>query len=140
MKRLLFFGFFIAVFWSCSIDDSVDEVFRFEILPIETVEMPSSVKYNEVYNINYTYLRPSTCHVYNDLYYVSEGNFITVAVINTVINTTETSLCEPLENEIEDRSFAFHVQKDTGFYVFKFWQGEDEFGQDSYLVIEVPIE
>ena len=140
MKKLLFFGSVIAVFWSCSLDDSVNAEFRFEILPIKTVEMPESFRYNQVYNINYTYLRPSTCHIYNALYYVAEGNFRTVAVINTVINTTETSQCEPLIDEIEERSFTFHVQNDAGTYVFKFWQGEDENGHDVYLFIEVPIE
>ena len=140
MKKILLFGFVIATFWSCSIDDSVDEEFRFEILPIETVEMPSSVSFNEEITITYTYLKPSTCHIYNDLYFVSEGDIKTVAVINIVINTNNALLCEPLTNEIEEKSFAFLIEKNQGSYTFKFWQGEDELGQDSYLVIELPIE
>jgi hypothetical protein len=102
--------------------------------------MPQSFSYNEVYNINYTYLRPSTCHIYNDLYYVSEENFRTIAVINTVINATETLQCESLIEDIVERSFTFHVENNAGTYIFKFWLGEDENRHNSYLVIEVPIE
>ncbi len=139
MKKLFFFGFVIVFFWSCSVDP-VNEEFHFEILPIKSVEMPQSFSYNEVYNINYTYLRPSTCHIYNDLYYVSEENFRTIAVINTVINATETLQCESLIEDIVERSFTFHVENNAGTYIFKFWLGEDENGHNSYLVIEVPIE
>jgi len=138
VKKLLFFGLFIVAFWSCSVDEN--EEFRFEILPIKTVEMPTSVKYNEFYSINYTYLKPSTCHMYNNLYYTSLGNYRTVAVVNNVVNPTAALSCEPLTENIEERSFTFHVQNVVGTYVFRFWQGEDENGQDSYLVFEVPVE
>jgi len=140
MKKVVLFGLLISVFWSCSVDNAPSEEFHYEILPIRSVEMPASVEYNQVYNINYTYLRPSTCHIYSDLYYLTEGNFRTVAVINTVINDNDTSSCETLNEVVEDRSFTFHVQNNSGTYIFKFWQGENENGEDEYLIYEVPIE
>ena len=140
MKKVIFFGLLISVFWSCSVDSAPSEEFHYEILPIRSVEMPGSVEYNQVYNINYTYLRPSTCHIYNDLYYVTDGVFRTVAVINTVINDNDTSSCETLNEVIEDNSFTFHVQNNAGTYIFKFWQGENEDGEDEYLIYEIPIE
>ena len=139
MKKLLFFGFVIATSWSCSVDP-VNEGFHFEILPIKTVEMPTSVSYNEVYTINYTYIKPTTCYVYHDLYYVSEQNFRTIAVINTVINATETLKCESLIEDIVERSFTFYVENTFGTYIFRFWQGKDDNGHDTYLIFEVPIE
>ena len=139
MRKLLFFWLVLVAFWSCSVDTNVNEDFYFEILPIKTVEMPTSVRFNETFTINYTYSKPSTCHFYNDLYFISEGNTRTIAVINTVINETSTTICEPLMNDIEERSFEFHVKNDSGTYIFKFWQGEDDNGHDTYLVFEVPI-
>lgn len=140
MKKYVFFALIMSVFWSCSVDNSVGDEFHLEILPIRTVEgIPAQVHYNEVYTIDYTYARPTTCHLYNDLYYLSEGNFRTIAVINTVLNESETTICEPLEEEIEERSFTFHVEYNAGTYIFQFWQGEDENGQDQYLIYEVPI-
>jgi len=139
MKKLLFIGFILASLWSCSTDDTTDEDFHFEILPIEQVTMPDVMYYNEVYTINYTYFKPSSCHIFNDLYYISESNYRTIAVINTVLTNVENVTCETLSNELEERSFNFHCNSTAGSFIFKFWQGEDENGEDTYLVYEVPI-
>lgn len=139
MKKLILLGLVIASFWSCSVDDSVNEDFHFEILPIRSVDMPEFVSYNNVYTIDYTYVKPSTCYTYSDLYYVAEGEFRTVAVINRV-DTSPNAICEPLNEEIVESSFTFLVENNAGTYIFKFWQGENEDGQDEYLVFEVPIQ
>ena len=136
MKKLFYFGLIIAAFWSCSLDDSASEDFHFEILPIENASVPDEMSFGEVYTIGYTYLRPSTCHGFNDLYYVAENNTRTVAVINTVI---DNNACEDLTDELVERSFSFFVQNNSGSIIFKFWQGEDENEQDVYLIFEVPI-
>jgi len=140
MKKYVFFGLLLSVFWSCNVDDTVQDDFHLEILPIRTVSnVPEAVFFNEVYTIDYTYEKPTTCYSYSDLYYLSEGEFRTVAVINTVLNETGTIICEPLIDEIEERSFTFHVENNAGTYIFQFWQGEDENGIDQYLIYEVPI-
>lgn len=139
MKKLFFFGFVIVAFWSCSIDDSVDEEFRSEFLPIESVTIPSEMHHGEVYTIDYTYFKPSTCHIFHDLYYISESNYHTLAVINTVLTNVENTICKPLTDELVERSFTFLCESSAGTYIFKFWQGVDENGQDIYLIHEVPI-
>jgi len=139
MKKLLFLGFLLASLWSCSSDDSADEEFHFEILPIESVTMPEVMYYNETYTINYTYFKPSTCHIFNDLYYISEGNSRTIAVINTVLTDVDHVTCEPLNNELTEGAFSFYCSSTAGKFIFKFWQGEDEGGADKYLVYEIPI-
>jgi hypothetical protein len=136
MKKIFFFGIVVFAFWSCSIDDSINGNFYFEILPIEGASVPTEMYFGEVYTINYSYFRPSTCHGFNDLYYVSENNTRTIAVINTVVNNDN---CQPLTDVLIERSFNFVVNNNGGTYVFKFWQGEDENGEDTYLVFEVPV-
>jgi uncharacterized Rmd1/YagE family protein len=137
MKKIFLFGFVIVAFWSCSLDDSNSEDFYSEVLPIESVSLPDEFQYGETYEINYTYLRPSTCHAFRDLYYISEGNTRTIAVINYVFSSNTN--CEPLIDGRVEKTFNFHVIQETGTYIFKFWQGEDENGEDTYLVFEVPI-
>ena len=139
MKKLFFFGGFVTIFFSCSLDDSVIEDFNFEILPIEDVVIPNEMSFGSVYTISYTYLKPTTCHFFNDLYYIEENNIKTFAVINKVLNNNENVICEPLTNEMVEMSFIFVVNKNEGNYIFKFWQGEDENGQENYLVYDVPI-
>ena len=141
MKKYVLLSLLMCAFWSCSVDDSLSDDYRVEILPIRSViDMPESVNYNDTYIISYTYERPSSCHAYSDLYYLSDGPYRTVAVINTVANETASNICEPLTDEIVQKSFTFHVQNNAGTYIFQFWQGEDENGVDQFLTFEVPIE
>lgn len=141
MKKLLFIGLFSMVFSSCSIDDSpTEQGFHFEILPIEQVLLPESFTPGEFYQIEYSYYKPSTCHTFKELYYLAEGDFRTVAVINTVFEENNGLICEPLEDELEWKTLNFECKKSFGTYIFQFWQGQDENGDDVYLVMEVPVE
>jgi len=139
MKKVLLLGIIITSVLSCRLDNSTEEEFFFEILPIESVNLPSEMRFQESYTINYTYFKPSTCHIFNDLYYLSEGNVRTIAVINTVLNEVNNVVCQPLTDELEERSFTFFCGNNSGTYIFKFWQGEDENGDDIYMFVEVPI-
>jgi hypothetical protein len=140
MKKLLLL-FFALTLVSCTSDDNPNEEFHFELMPIVNINMPESFQYNNSYTIEYSYYRPTTCHVFNDLYFSYEANFRTIAVINTVYEDTETLHCQPIEGqgELEQRSFQFLCNNDGGTYIFKFWQGTDEDGVDQYLIREVPI-
>jgi len=139
MKKLFFFGLIITSVWSCSVDDSVNQDFSLEILPIEDVTIPNEMNFGEVYTINYTYFKPSSCYFFHDLYYIAENNIRTIAVINKVLKSSKNIICEPLINVLEEGSFNFVVNQIEGTYVFRFWQGEDENGDDVYLVHEVTI-
>lgn len=119
---------------SCSLGDDGDD-FYYEILPVESVDIPSEFTFGETYEMHISYLRPSNCHVFNDFYYVSELNQRTIAVINTVYPNRG---CEDLENNIVEVSFNFIVNN-NGTYVFRFWQGEDDNGNDMYYIVEVPV-
>jgi len=133
MKKI--FIYFLVLFtFSCSLDSDYEETFA-EIVPVESVIMPTEFVLNEVYEISLTYLRPTTCHAFNDIYFVSESNERTVAVITTVF--TSNYPCEDLYTELE-ASFNFKPIN-TGSYIFNFWQGEDDNGEDQYLIIEVPV-
>lgn len=138
MKKILVLSVIITAFFSCSTDDSPSSVFYFEILPIETVFIPSEVEFGQTYTIDYNYLRPTNCHFFSDLYYLVEGSTRTVAVVNSVLNSTEEN-CESLTSDLVESSFDFYVRQESGSYTFKFWQGEDENGDDIYLVYEVPV-
>ena len=140
MKKYILLCIAVVTLLSCSVDDTVNDTFHFEVLPIRSIELPTSFEYGQVYNITYTYDRPTSCHSFNDLYYVAQGDVRTIAVISTVVNETETIDCEDLVDDIEERSFQFYVDYTGGTYIFKIWKGVDEEGQDMYEIFEVPIE
>ena len=119
---------------SCTITDDNNPTFQYEILPIESVNIPDEFVLGQVYTIYLTYIKPSGCYVFNDFYYVSELNQRTVAIINTVYTNTNCT-----EEEVsEEVSFNFIVNN-NGTYVFRFWQGEDDNGNDLYYIVEVPV-
>lgn len=136
MKKLLFICIAILTFWSCSVDDDrSDYNYYFEFLPIEEVVIPEAFELDSTYQIEVSYYRPSNCHTFHDFYYVAEENERTVAVINIADDYSD---CEELEDELIDVSFNFIAVYDQT-YVFKFWQGENEAGEDIYLTYEIPI-
>lgn len=135
MKQLFLLCVLALSLASCSVDTDDSTDFYYEILPIESVEIPEEFTLGETYEIHLKYLRPSTCYAFNDFYYTSDLNQRTVAVINTVYPNAP---CELLDNELVDVSFNFKVTN-NGTYVFRFWQGEDESGNDTYYIVEVPV-
>ena len=134
MKKFFVLCLTVLLFASCSINDDGPN-FSFEILPVDSVEIPDEFTLGETYPITVSYLRPSTCHTFKEFYYLKENNIRTVAPINYLFERND---CETLENELVEATFNFIVTS-NGSYIFKFWQGEDTDGEDQYLTIEVPV-
>jgi len=134
LMKKIFACLFVLITFSCSVNNDYEETYT-EIVPVESVMMPTEFVLNEVYEISLTYLRPTTCHAFSDIYFVSESNERTVAIITTVF--ISNSPCEDLFTELQ-ASFDFKPTN-TGSYIFNFWQGKDDNGDDQYLVIEVPV-
>ncbi len=119
---------------SCSIDDDNNVDFYLEVLPIESVEIPDEFELGQTYEILISYNRPTGCYDFNDFIYEINGQERTVAVVNTVytnVNCTEQS-------ELVTVSLNFYVTSNET-YLFKFYQGEDEEGEDQYFIVEVPV-
>lgn len=119
---------------SCSVDDDFSN-YSFEVLPVESVDIPDEFTLGETYPIVVSYFKPSSCHAFREFYYLKNNNERTVAPINYVFENND---CETLENELVENTFNFVVTS-NGSYIFKFWQGEDADGEDQYLTIEVPV-
>ncbi len=130
----IFLCFSVLVLSSCKLED--DRLnFRFIPLQIVSAEVPDSFDLNETYQIYVTYIRPSTCVTY-------EGFDITDAGRTTrnVVAIGSEFYDEPCTQSIEEREtfFNFIVLYDDP-YLFRFWTGKDENGNDQYLEIEVPV-
>lgn len=133
MKKLIFLCAVLLSLASCSVDDS--DSYTYEILPVKSVEIPDEFILGQIYPITITYTRPAGCYIFNDFYYTRDLNQRTVAIINTVYPNKNCGFKEETEAEA---TFNFKVLN-TGTYVFKFWQGEDEAGKDLYYIVEVPV-
>lgn len=133
MKKIVLLALLPLMFFSCSVDNDLDD-FYFEIMPIESVDIPESFVFGQTYEISVTYDKLNTCHSFYDFIYEINENERTIAVVD-IVSTNMT--CED-EEELVTVSFNFTVSSfDT--YLFKFYQGEDEDGVDQYHLIEVPV-
>jgi hypothetical protein len=133
MKKLLTCLFATLIF-SCSVDDDTPRT-HIEILPVESAILPDEFVQGEVYEITLTYLRPSSCHAFRDIFYEKNLNERTVAIVTTVFDSNNN--CEEISTELE-KSFNFKPTS-TGSYIFKFWQGTDDNGDEQYMTVEVPV-
>ena len=135
MKNSFLLGFILCLIVSCSPEEDNSLNFYYETLPIESVVMPEYFEFGNTYEITMTYLRPSGCYLFNDFYYVSEDNQRTIAIIATVFPDQD---CEVFDYEPVEATLNLQVNSFDP-YIFKFWQGEDENGNDTYYIVEVPV-
>jgi len=132
MRKLVVFLFTLVIV-SCTADDY--ESTYTELLPIENAIVTVEFERGEVYDIIVSYIRPSSCHAFNDMYFDGEENEWLVAVMATVFQGSYE--CDEID-ALTEASFPFKAGE-ADSYIFKFWQGVDDDGDDQYLVIEVPV-
>ncbi|RZS99192.1 hypothetical protein [Aquimarina brevivitae] len=121
---------------SCFDDDADGTRFYYELIPIEAVDIPNQFVSGETYTITTSYYRPSTCHSFSGYDYNRIGNERTVSVVNVVVDRMN---CEDIEpTRFTEASFDFFVG-DESAYVFRFWNGRNDEGENEFITIEVPV-
>jgi hypothetical protein len=122
-------------FSSCEIGDDNNLNYHFELIPIDSVTLPEAFVMGQTHPIKVYYRRPTSCHFYEGFYYEKDLNVRTVAVQASVIESND---CAELNEEPIEASFDF-VPTSNGTYVFKFYKGQDESGNNLFLEYEVPV-
>jgi hypothetical protein len=132
-KFILFLGVVFGL-QSCSLNDD-DANFEFSYLPIVSVDVPESFIQNNVYTINVSYLRPDDCTYFQgfDVSALEETTRNVAVVGSTMIDKT----CLETSEEVYT-SFQFEVLY-TSDYLFRFFTGIDENGDETFLEIYYPI-
>ena len=102
-------------------------------MPIESVGIADEFTLGETYEIKMSYLSPSDCYQFNDFIYEIDGNQRTIAIVNTIYNENCTELVEIVEVSLDINIIS------TETYVFRFYQGIDDEGNDLYYIVEVPV-
>ena len=121
---------------SCSVDEGEQSQIFYEAIKIEVVNIPDEFQLNEKYKITINYLMPTNWNVFKDLSFEKNEYSRTVAVVAVKYITKENE-CNVINTECE-ATFDF-LATQTERYLFKFWQGKNNEGEDIYLEIEVPV-
>ncbi len=137
MKKYVIFILLIAttIMTGCLQDDD-DILFSYERVPIEEVDIPDEFTRGQTTEITVSYFRPTDCHSFSGFDYDRLSNERTVSVVNVFI---EKASCQELQQaDMIEQSFRFIVGSEDS-YVFRFWQGRDDQGENQFLIVEVPV-
>ncbi|WP_299433645.1 hypothetical protein [uncultured Aquimarina sp.] len=138
MKKIKIIALIILIgcMTSCLNDDDSGINFFYELVPVEQVAIPDQFTRGETYEITVSYFRPTDCHAFSGFDYDRLSNERTVSVVNVVVNDRT---CEDLaETDLIDASLNFIVGTEDS-YIFRFWQGRNDQGENQFLIIEVPV-
>ncbi|MEM6866165.1 MAG: hypothetical protein AAF575_13310 [Bacteroidota bacterium] len=120
---------------SCDTDDGPN--FHFTTLSVVEANVPESFQLNQSYNIEVIYRRPDSCTFFEGFDVAKpEETERNITVIGSVF--TDDDACAQLTEEVSAR-FQFNVIF-TGTYRFRFYTGQDEFGDATFLEYTVPVE
>jgi hypothetical protein len=134
MKKIVLFLVVITSFLSCSLDND-SPTYTYQVLPVDSYVVPASFNLGKTYEIKLKYQKPTSCHIYQGIYYEKNLNIRTIAVQTAVQNNQVCTLEIPPLSEV---SFNFFVTN-TGSYIFKFYKGEDAAGKDIFEEVEIPV-
>lgn len=134
MKKILLVLFSIFTLASCSLDNDLPQ-YHYEILPIDSYSIPDQFTNGGQYEIKLRYRRPTDCHFLEGIYYGKDSNIRTLAIQTTVL---DKSYCQDLEDTIVETSFSF-ICTGGHSYIFKFYKGKDQNGEDIFENVEIPV-
>jgi hypothetical protein len=117
----------------CSTDDEKDK-FHLELLPIDSAVLPVKFKKDSLYELPFSYIRPSTCHIFEGFYYEKNLNVRTIAIQTSVI---EQGGCTAATVNPITEILKFKPTENS--YIFKLWKGTDANGADVFEEIEIPV-
>lgn len=124
----------LILFSSCNDDDDNHE-YHYEYVNVTSVEVADEFTYGKIHQVDVTIELPSSCYYfYNQYEYKYEG---TSRLIYPISHVDDNEACLP---NVTTATFSIPVevlQRET--YIFKFYQGEDADGEDTFLTIEVPV-
>jgi hypothetical protein len=134
MKKL-FLIILTALLFGCSSDSESN--YLFEILAVESVEMPESFTVGNQHPINITFKLPSDCHNFNGFYYDKLFN-IRVVAVQAIVEQRLNCLAYDEESANREATLTF-LPIETGTYIFRFFKGKDDEGQNIFEEFEIEV-
>jgi hypothetical protein len=135
MKKLFFLFAIVLGLNSCSLDDDSTPNYYLEVVPVENFIVPDTFDYLGVHEIKLFYKKPTICHELAGIYFERHLNERTIGLQCMVTNSTN---CQPYEGELYEVNFNFEVIS-TDTYLFKFYKGKDEDGNNIFEEVEIPV-
>ena len=130
MKKLTLIIFTI-ILASCSVDDPN---YQFKLLTIKEATVPQSFKFGEVDTVKVVYDLPNSCHEFHSVYYQYQDTTRIIAIRALEI-LDENCAQATIEKELK---IPVRISQKED-YLFKFWKGKDNNGEDIFEEKAVPV-
>ena len=134
MRRIFFALSLVFFFTGCSVDDEPTPKLVYELVPIISTNLPEEFTSGETYDLRFTYSLPSSCHNYKGSTVEELDGGIGIGVI-AYYNANKD--CNEMTRTV-DTGIQFVAGKEE-FYIFKFWQGQNEQGENQFFTVQIPV-
>lgn len=135
MKKGFFFVLILGLLTGCSLEDDAGNIMQ-NLAPTLSVDLPETFVFEQRYNIEITYQRPTNCHTFSGLDVARNENEIVIGVVTSYSSNNPN--CAATGNLQATATINFVAERDD-FYIFKFWKGKSATGIDQFLIVEVPV-
>lgn len=139
MRKILVLLGALFIIASCTMDDGPLKM-QVEFLPALSVEAPKYMTPGGTYEFKVKYKRPTDCYYFDGFYYEPEGDLHMIAVQALVIKDAECQSLESLEPEEATFEVSCSPLYTQSNYVFKFYKGVDEDGNQLFLEVDIPVQ
>ncbi|MGS2741364.1 hypothetical protein [Sinomicrobium sp. M5D2P17] len=142
MKKVSIAAVFLTLALSlsgCLNDDGAN--FYYTTLPIESVETPDTLVYEEADTIKFTYSIPNLCHEYLNIDFRDDtqpDDTIQRRTFWAVAQAQTGDECEGAETVIQDNEFTFEVRYNET-YELRFITGVDSDGEYTFITRTIPV-
>ena len=135
MKKIALLLVLMTTLVGCSLDNGNNDTYTYSVLPVESYTIPETFELGKTYTIKLTYQKPTSCHIYQGIYYAKDLNTRTIGVQAAVL---DKQVCGTEVPPVSETSFEFQVTA-TGTYIFKFYKGKDADGKDLFEDVEIQV-
>lgn len=133
LKWILGLMFIGIVTVSCLDDEPVSNVV-FKYSAIDSVQIDTIMPARQITQIKTYFTKQNGCQQFFDYDYTILGNERTVSVIITELQDHACTLGQEVQSPVLN-----FKPGSPGTYTFRFWNGVDEDGQDTFIIQEIEV-
>lgn len=126
--------FLIGIFAVSCLDDEPVMNVTYQYRPVDSIQIDSIYPARQITEIKTFFTTTNGCQQFFNYDYTAIGNERTVSIITSEI---QESGCTDV-TKVESFTLKFSPER-SGIYTFRFWNGKDENGQDTFIIREIEI-
>lgn len=134
MKKIILLFAGLLLFYSCLNNDDHRINYNYELLPIDSYTTPASFTYGEKDTIKVKYSLKNGCYGFDGIHYEYHDT-VRVVAVRAFVALDEVCTQAIIQNEYN--LIVTATQEED--YVFKFYKGKDDNGENIFEEVIVPV-